>query len=68
MGAGCAERSLLAGGVTIAPVPFNVPRFGVHIFWSERYDTAPINTWLRTTVLDATRSSAQSPLCLDNAP
>lgn len=36
-----------------APVPADVPPFGLHMFWSERYDQDPVNIWLRTLLTGA---------------
>ena len=39
--------------LTSLPLPIAAPPFGVHIFWSERYDKDPVNKWFRDLVHSA---------------
>lgn len=56
-----AARRDRQGKLTVADLPINAPHFGVHIFWSERYDNDPVNKWLRDTIHKVmTRSSTKS--------
>lgn len=56
------QAAQLAGDdrFVIAPVPADVPSFSLHMFWSERYDNDPLNTWLRKTVCNAILHPASS--------
>lgn len=50
-----ANRRPFGDALKAVPLPFSVPPFSVHIFWSERYDSDPSNRWLRDTVNGAMR-------------
>ena len=56
-----AARQDRLGNLTVADLPIDAPSFGVHIFWSERYDNDPVNKWLRDTIHQAmTRPDVKS--------
>ncbi len=35
------------------PLPFDLPPYSIHMFWSERYDRDPANIWLRDLLATA---------------
>jgi DNA-binding transcriptional LysR family regulator len=42
-----ARRATQQSDLQIAPLPFDVPTFGVHLVWHERFAHDPLNLWLR---------------------
>jgi hypothetical protein len=56
-------------GLTAVPVPFELPKIPINLFWSARYHRDPANQWLRQLMVDTfnIEEAARRVHCKQNA-